>query len=65
MASKRTRGGAVLVGAGQDGNVAKQIMEAQQITLSLGGPDVPRPFLAEQIRIWGDVVRENNIKAAN
>jgi hypothetical protein len=26
---------------------------------------VLRPFLAEQIRIWGDVVRANNIKAAN
>jgi tripartite-type tricarboxylate transporter receptor subunit TctC len=56
---------AALVGAIQDEKVAKQMTDAQQITLRLGGPDVLRPFLAEQIRIWGDVVRENNIKAAN
>jgi tripartite-type tricarboxylate transporter receptor subunit TctC len=54
---------AALVAAIQDEKVAKQMTE--QITLNLGGPDVLRPFLAEQIRIWGDVVRENNIKAAN
>jgi tripartite-type tricarboxylate transporter receptor subunit TctC len=45
--------------------VTKQLTESQQITLSLGGPEVLRPFLAEQISIWGSVVRENNIKAAN
>ena len=34
-----------------------------QITLSLGGPDVQRKFLADQMKIWGPVVKENNIKA--
>jgi hypothetical protein len=28
----------------------------------LGGPETLRNFLAEQMRIWGAVVRENNIK---
>ena len=30
--------------------------------LSLGGPDVLRKFLAEQMRLWADMIRENNIK---
>jgi hypothetical protein len=34
----------------------------QLITLSLGGPEVLRRFLAEQMRLWGEVIRENNIK---
>jgi tripartite-type tricarboxylate transporter receptor subunit TctC len=43
--------------------VAKQLTETQQITLVLGGPEVQRKFLAEQMRVWGAVVRENNITA--
>jgi tripartite-type tricarboxylate transporter receptor subunit TctC len=42
--------------------VARQLTETQQVSLVLGGPDVQRRFLAEQMRIWGAVVRENNIK---
>jgi len=42
--------------------VEKQIADVQVITLSLGGPDVLRKFLAEQMRLWADVIRENNIK---
>jgi hypothetical protein len=34
-----------------------------QITLQLGGPDVQRQFLAEQMKLWGPVVKEHNIKA--
>jgi tripartite-type tricarboxylate transporter receptor subunit TctC len=54
-----------LVAQIKEERVAKQLVETQQITLSLGGPDVLRAFLAEQMKLWGDVVRENGIKAAN
>jgi len=42
--------------------VEKQIVDVQMISLSLGGPDVLRKFLAEQMQLWGEVIRENNIK---
>jgi tripartite-type tricarboxylate transporter receptor subunit TctC len=54
-----------LVAQMKEERVAKQLVETQQITLTLSGPDVLRAFLAEQMKLWGDVVRENGIKAAN
>ena len=42
--------------------VAKQLTESQQVSLSLGGPNVMREFLGEQMRVWGAVARDNNIK---
>jgi tripartite-type tricarboxylate transporter receptor subunit TctC len=41
----------------------KSRIEDMQITLRLGGPDVQRQFLAEQMKLWGQVVKEHNIKA--
>jgi tripartite-type tricarboxylate transporter receptor subunit TctC len=41
---------------------ARQLMETQQMNLLLAGPDELRKFAGEQARIWGAVVRENNIK---
>ena len=38
-------------------------IEELQITLQLGGPDVQRQFLADQMKLWGPVVKEHNIKA--
>jgi tripartite-type tricarboxylate transporter receptor subunit TctC len=38
-------------------------IEAMQITLQAGGPDVQRQFLADQMKLWGPVVKEHNIKA--
>ena len=38
-------------------------IEALQIKLQLGGPDEQRKFLAEQMKLWGPVVKENNIKS--
>jgi hypothetical protein len=32
-------------------------------TLQLGGPDVQRQLLANQMKLWGQVVKEHNIKA--
>jgi tripartite-type tricarboxylate transporter receptor subunit TctC len=42
--------------------VAKQLTETQQVNLVLGGPEEQRKFLSEQMRVWGAVVRENNIR---
>jgi tripartite-type tricarboxylate transporter receptor subunit TctC len=42
--------------------VAKQLTETQQMNLTLAGPDELRKFVSDQIRIWGAVVRDNNIK---
>jgi tripartite-type tricarboxylate transporter receptor subunit TctC len=41
----------------------KSRIEAMQISLQLGGPDVQRQLLADQMKLWGQVVKEHNIKA--
>ena len=46
----------------RDEKTAKMLSETQQMTLLTQGPDVMRSFLAKEIKTWGDVVRENNIK---
>ncbi|HEY0353989.1 MAG TPA: tripartite tricarboxylate transporter substrate binding protein [Enterovirga sp.] len=43
--------------------IAAQLQESQQMTLLLGDPAMAKPFFAKQTKLWGDVVRENNIKA--
>jgi tripartite-type tricarboxylate transporter receptor subunit TctC len=45
--------------------IAKQLVETQQVTLTLGGPAVEREFLAKQMQVWGKVAKDNNIKAEN
>jgi tripartite-type tricarboxylate transporter receptor subunit TctC len=45
--------------------IGRQLTETQQINLALGGPEALRQFLAQQMKLWGDVVRENGIKAGN
>jgi tripartite-type tricarboxylate transporter receptor subunit TctC len=45
-----------------DQRVAKQLTETQQMNLVLSSPEELRRFAGEQARIWGAVVRENNIK---
>jgi len=47
----------------RDERVAKQLTETQQVSLTLGGPEVEREFVANQMRVWGKVVKDNNIKA--
>jgi tripartite-type tricarboxylate transporter receptor subunit TctC len=49
----------------KDERVSKQLIDNQQINLSLGGPEVLQPFVAEQTKLWGEVVRENGIKLGN
>ena len=41
---------------------SKLLTESQQMTLLLTGPEELRKFELEQTRIWGTVIRENNIK---
>jgi tripartite-type tricarboxylate transporter receptor subunit TctC len=47
----------------KDERVAKQLVDTQQVALALNGPEELQKFLAEQMNVWGAVVRENNIKA--
>jgi tripartite-type tricarboxylate transporter receptor subunit TctC len=41
---------------------AKMLTDTQQINLVLGGPEDLRKFVADQMKTWGAVVREHNIK---
>ncbi len=43
--------------------IAKKLQESQQMTLVFGDPAAAKPFFSRQTKVWGDVVRENNIKA--
>ncbi len=54
---------AALVATVRDATVAKRLAEQQQVTVSLQGSEAFRTFFAEQMSIWGAVVRENGIKA--
>jgi|SRR6516165_9434089 len=58
-----SRFGDEVAAALREPRVATQLSEAQQVTLALGGPAELRKFLAEQMRIWGAVARENQIQA--
>jgi tripartite-type tricarboxylate transporter receptor subunit TctC len=42
--------------------VEKQLVETQQVALMLGGPDTLAAFLREQMRTWGPIAREYDIK---
>jgi tripartite-type tricarboxylate transporter receptor subunit TctC len=43
--------------------IAKQLVETQQVSLTLGGPEIQRAFLRSQMQTWGKVVKDNSIKA--
>jgi tripartite-type tricarboxylate transporter receptor subunit TctC len=42
--------------------VAKQLTETQQVTLTLGGPQTLREFVDSQMKVWGKVVKDHDIK---
>jgi tripartite-type tricarboxylate transporter receptor subunit TctC len=42
--------------------IAKQLTETQQVSLTLGGPQVLREFVASQMQVWGKVVKDHDIK---
>jgi tripartite-type tricarboxylate transporter receptor subunit TctC len=56
------RFGAELAACLREERVARQLTETQQVNLVLGGPEEQRRFLSEQMRVWGALVRENNIR---
>jgi tripartite-type tricarboxylate transporter receptor subunit TctC len=58
-----SRFGAALDACLREPRVADQLTQTQQLSLKLGGPEDLRTFLAEQMRVWGAVARENSIKA--
>jgi tripartite-type tricarboxylate transporter receptor subunit TctC len=43
--------------------LAKQLIETQQVALALAGSEELREFLREQMRVWGAVAREHGITA--
>ena len=45
-----------------DAQVKRQLTETLQIKFEVGGPERLRNFLAAQMRTWGPVVRENDVK---
>jgi tripartite-type tricarboxylate transporter receptor subunit TctC len=47
----------------RDERVAKQLIDTQQVSLALNGSGELRKFLAEQMKLWGAIVRENGIRA--
>jgi tripartite-type tricarboxylate transporter receptor subunit TctC len=57
------RFGTELIACLREARVAKQLTETQQVSLVLGGPKDLRKFLGEQMRVWGAVAREHDIKA--
>lgn len=54
---------AALVETVRDPVITQRLVEQQQVTIGLQGADAFRIFFAEQIKIWGAVVRDNAIKA--
>ena len=57
------RFGNEMAAALRDERISKQLIETQQVTLLLGGPEIERQFVANQMQVWGKVVKDNNIKA--
>jgi tripartite-type tricarboxylate transporter receptor subunit TctC len=57
------RFGAELTACLREARVAKQLTETQQVSLALSGPEDLRTFVGEQMRVWGAVAREHDVKA--
>lgn len=53
---------AALIETVRDPAINQRLVEQQQVAISLQGPDAFRGFFAEQMKIWGAVVRDNAIK---
>ncbi len=53
---------AALTAAFRDPVVEKQLTETQQVKLMTTGPAELKAFFESQMRIWGEVVRDNQIK---
>jgi tripartite-type tricarboxylate transporter receptor subunit TctC len=51
-----------LVESVRDPFVTQRLIEQQQVTISLKGAEYFKQFFAEQMHVWGDIVRDNDIK---
>ena len=49
----------------RDERVAKVLSETQQISVRAEGPEAFRGFFDREMQVWGEVVRENNIKLSS
>jgi len=47
----------------QDESIAKRLRESLQVTLVNEGPDETRAFVRDQMRLWGPVALDNQIKS--
>jgi tripartite-type tricarboxylate transporter receptor subunit TctC len=56
------RFGAAMAASLREERAARQLTDSQQMNLVFAGPEELRKFASDQARIWGAVVRENNIK---
>jgi tripartite-type tricarboxylate transporter receptor subunit TctC len=56
------RFGAELTAALREPRIATQLTEGQQVTMALSGPQELRSFLSGQMKTWGAVAREFDIK---
>jgi len=54
---------AALADALRDPTVSKMLTESLQVSLRLGDAQEEAAFLAEQMALWGPVVKDNNIKS--
>jgi tripartite-type tricarboxylate transporter receptor subunit TctC len=54
---------AAVKAATQDEAIAKRLRESLQVTLVNEGPEATRNFVRDQMRLWGPVATENNIKS--
>jgi tripartite-type tricarboxylate transporter receptor subunit TctC len=56
------RFGSEMAASLREERISKQLIETQQVSLTLGGPQVLREFVAGQMRVWGKVVKDHDIK---
>ncbi|MCU0818281.1 MAG: tripartite tricarboxylate transporter substrate binding protein [Beijerinckiaceae bacterium] len=49
----------------KDERVANTLASSQQIEVLAGGPEVLRAFFAKEMKVWGDIVRENKIEISS
>jgi tripartite-type tricarboxylate transporter receptor subunit TctC len=57
------RFGDAFAGSLRDEQVAKQLVETQQVAMALNGPDELRQFLAVQMTKWAVIVQQYGIRA--
>jgi len=44
--------------------ITAKLTDTVMLDVKLAGPETFKPFFAEQIRLWGNVIRENGLKSS-